>query len=221
MYVRILLWFDLDMNVMSGCKEGPTSESKFQILSRWGNPWCPQVRVSSFTQISFSFSFNLWLRKSFLSCLNQSSSLSFPSFIVGASEMWEEDEESGFDLCQCIPMEPTSRLRLFPFLLSPVLSCFTLLSSCSLSVPVSSETADKPIIKALAWLKLWELVTWGLCPRDSILTMFMIELMKQGSGDKFSLWNPIQDSKHLKGLERHTRDSNQAAWLRWKVTNEI
>lgn len=186
------------------------------------NPWWFQVRFSSLTQISFSFSFNLWLRKSFLSCLNQSSSLSFPSFIVGASEMWEKQEESGFGLCQCFPMEPTSRVGFLPSLLSPVLlSCFILLSLGLLSVPVSSETADKPIIKALAWLKLWELVTWGLCPRDSILNVFMIELMKRGSGDKFSLWNPIQDSKRLKGLERHTRDSNQAAWLRWKVTNEI
>lgn len=33
-----------------------------------------------------------------------------------------------------------------------------------------------------------QLATCGLCSRDSIFNIFMAELIKQGAGDKFSLW---------------------------------
>lgn len=58
----------------------------------------------------------------------------------------------------------------------------------SLPVNVPSEVMKQaPIIKIPAQLKLCELVTRDLSPRDSIFNVFMIGLMKQGAGDKFSL----------------------------------
>jgi hypothetical protein len=114
-------------------------------------------------------------------------------------EMTEEKERSRLWSLQCAPKKPPRFVFFSSFLL--FLHPLSGLPHC-LPAHYLTTYPYKRADKALARLRFWELTTCGLCSRDLIFNIFTIGLIKQGTGDKFSLWTPHSGEEALERTEK-------------------